>query len=277
MRRSPKTSCVQTLSRGLALLEVLYGHEDGLSLHDLSQVLKCPKPSLLRLLDTLVERGYLHVDPAGGRYSLDALHLLRASNLYRPTSGRCAAIRLVLQDLSRRTGETAALAVLDPRGGSAATVDHIEPSHVVRAVPPVYRAMPALRASLGRAWLAWLDDAEALETAHRWAAAAGESPVEAAQDLADVAAIRSQGYAVVLDAEGNELAVIAAVVTDGDGRPFGGTVVLAPAFRVGPGRIPEMGRAVRTAATMLSNVFARDSIAQDLEQDRELVGASREH
>jgi len=275
MRRSSKTGHVQTLARGLAVVETLYGHEEGLSLHELSERLKCPKPSLLRLLDTLLDRGYLRLDEATGRYALDALHLLRASNLYRPASGRCAAIRRVLEDLTRRTGETAVLAVIDPRSGTVASVDHVEPSHIVRAVPPVFRPLPALRASLGRAWLARLSDAEAAESASRWAAAMGAPQDEADRILADLDVVRAQGYAVTIGSAEPDLVAVSQVVVNAEGRAFGGAAVLAPACRMTPDRLEEIGRAVCAAARMLSNLFARDPVAVDIPAEPQLAGAAQ--
>ena len=274
MSRSPKTCLVQTLSRGLAVLETLYGHEDGLTLHELSQRMKCPKPSLLRLLDTLLARGYLGLDEATGRYALDPLRLLRLTNLCRPAHVRFAAIRSILEGLTERTGETALLAMLDSRTGTAASVEHVEPSCVVRAVPPTYCSLPALRTPLGRACLAESSDAEATETAHRWAQATGLPTEEVGEALADLDTIRSQGYAARAYAD-YEVGVVAAAVTDAHGQPFGGVVVMAPACRVTDERLREIGGMVCAAAEMLSNLFARD-FNLTVASEPALAGAYRE-
>ena len=68
---------VQSLQRGIALIEALAGRHEGMNLKELSRAAGCSSAATFHLIQTLVEAGYVHRHEDPARYTLgDKLHLL---------------------------------------------------------------------------------------------------------------------------------------------------------------------------------------------------------
>ncbi|MDX9974236.1 MAG: helix-turn-helix domain-containing protein, partial [FCB group bacterium] len=100
----------RSLARLMALFGLLSRASDGMSLAELNVALETPKSSLLNLLRPLVAEGYLlH---GNGNYRL-------GPSIFRLSAAVLAAwnfpkmIRPFMEELSRRTGETVLLGVLN--------------------------------------------------------------------------------------------------------------------------------------------------------------------
>jgi DNA-binding IclR family transcriptional regulator len=150
----------RSVQRLLGALALLAAADDGLSLADLSHDLAAPKSSLLNLLRPLVTQGYLilhnNVYSLGpGIFDLSARILARWS--------RTGHLRPFLEDLVRRTRETATLAVLDGGGRRVVYSDVIDSPQPLRYVIEPGGNAPLYCTAAGRVLLAfgtaaWRDD-----------------------------------------------------------------------------------------------------------------------
>jgi IclR family mhp operon transcriptional activator len=100
---------VRAVARALTILELLTRHQ-ALGLEELHQLAQLPKPTLVRLLSTLQERGWIWRRLCDRRYTLSAERLAGDDALrFRQRLSECAAPQL--QALSERTGLVADLAL----------------------------------------------------------------------------------------------------------------------------------------------------------------------
>ncbi|MBN1676227.1 MAG: IclR family transcriptional regulator [Kiritimatiellae bacterium] len=122
------TPPIQSLDRGLALLEAVGGAGRSVSLPELTRVLGIDRSSVFRLANTLRRRGFL-AHPGGSRdYVLgSAIVRLGAALPWRSTLVQIAGPPL--RRLAEETGETAHLAIRD--GGRALFIGHHRTSQPV--------------------------------------------------------------------------------------------------------------------------------------------------
>lgn len=100
---------VRAVARALTVLELLTRHQ-SLGLEELHQLAQLPKPTLVRLLHTLRDRGWIWRRLCDRRYTLSAERLTGDDALrFRQRLSECAAPQL--QALSERTGLAADLAL----------------------------------------------------------------------------------------------------------------------------------------------------------------------
>ena len=107
---SVRSELVQSLDRGLLLMELVSQANEPISLAELGRMLDVDRSTAHRLLGTLVKRGYVHQDPDTKRYrpGLKAVKLAQQalSDLRLPLQARP-----FVQALMRDTGESASLAM----------------------------------------------------------------------------------------------------------------------------------------------------------------------
>lgn len=144
-----------TLARGLRLLDLLAQHPDGATVKELSQSLELNLSTCYRLVNTLVDLGYvskatdrkLRLGPALGRlYGAFSRQLWPERDL-----------RPILVDLAHLTNETACASTWE--GGEVVLTAVVEgPQHLrVSGLRPGLRSAPHSRAS-GKAMLAYLGE-----------------------------------------------------------------------------------------------------------------------
>ncbi len=189
---------VQTLVRGLTVLEVLNGSR-GLTAAEASVACRLPRTTTLRLLSTLVKLGFVRFDDASRRYypatrvlslsaGFDRADLLneRAGAVLREAAGevRWPMHFSVREELSMQV---------------RSSTDHATPLAVHKVLPGM--RIPLLQCASGLAWLG----TQAPEVCSRivdaalavpGAASAGETKWNREQLEAELAQTRQRGYAV---------------------------------------------------------------------------------
>ena len=144
-------SIIQSLDKGLYLLEVIEQAGEPIGLNALWRRLQWDKATIHRLLSTLEKRGYVHRDPQRKTYTLGlkihALHssLLRELDLHGIT-------RPHLVELTATTGQTAHLAVVVEK--SVVFIDRVTGSDVISVNTQIGAREPLHCTALGKAFLA---------------------------------------------------------------------------------------------------------------------------
>ena len=189
-----RPAAVKSADRTVELLEVMSRSERQLTLTELHKELSYPKSSLYMLLQTLVSRGWVEVDPQRGSYGIGVRALLVGTSYLDHDPVVRTAIR-VMEQVRQQINETVHLARLD--GADVVYLASRESEHHLRVVSRVGRRLPAHATSLGKALLAERPDDEVREMLP--ARLVGLTPYTLTDHeglAADLALTRARGYAV---------------------------------------------------------------------------------
>ncbi|GAB3693573.1 allantoin degradation transcriptional regulator AllR [Actinocorallia lasiicapitis] len=192
---------VRSLERAFELLELLADAGGEMALSELTAASGLPMPTIYRLMQTLVGRGYVRQEPSK-RYVLGP-RLIRLGDGASRLLGTWA--KPVLARLVDEIGETANMAVLE--GDEVVYVAQVPSRHSMRMFTEVGRRVLPHCTGVGKALLAQLpaETARAIVTRTGMPARTDRTFTDPEALMAELAKIRDQGYA--LDDEEQELGV----------------------------------------------------------------------
>jgi IclR family transcriptional regulator, acetate operon repressor len=241
---------VKSAVRTVELLEYFARNLGQHSLGELQEVLGYPKSSLYVLLRTLVELGWVEVDPTGTRYSIGVRALLVGTS-YIDGDPIVLAARDTMDWLATETTETIHLARLD--GADVVYLATRESRHYLRPFTRVGRRLPAHATSLGKALLAARGEEELRATLPARLEQLTEHTITDMDALlAELAETRARGYSV--DHEENTLGLRCFGVALGGGPSRDAISCSVPVARLAGGREQEIVRALLTARERLEGL-----------------------
>lgn len=237
--------------KALAILDMIAASDRPLQFTDLLQTSGLPKPTLHRMLQTLLESGLVRLRPGDRTYAIGFKVLELARRLRRDNEIRTAA-RVSLAEVSAITGEAAHLALLD--GLHVVYADEHRTSQAIRDYYATDRRLPLHCSAVGKAILAFLDPQSAAMTLGRLDLTAyTTATLTAADDLAaELEIVRMQGYAIDNEELESGVRCVAAPIVDADGDVLSAIGVSGPAFRLPLARCHELGAEVVVAAAEVS-------------------------
>ncbi len=252
---------VRSVSRALAILEVMAREEDRLGLVAISRLVGLDPTTTHRLLHTMEEHGFVTQSPIDGKYSLGIRAFQIGNAVTRVTILRQVA-RPFIQVLMERTGETANLAVKD--GAEAAYVEQVAGPHFLRTFSEVGRGVPLHCTAVGKALLMGANEVELKRLAAGGLKRYSPNTVTTLDGfVAEVQRCREQGYS--LDMEEFELGArcLGAPILGSDGKVLCAISVAGPAARMSAERLrglvpiitrsaAEISQALRLAAPAVS-------------------------
>lgn len=147
-----RNGSVQSIVRAFALLEAMSQGPGETGIAELAKRASLHVSTAHRLLATLVALGYARQSAETGRYAVGA-KALQLADAYSGQTDLRGAARPVLERLSRETGETANLVVLD--GHEALYVDKAESAQNLRIFSRIGRRTPLYCTAVGKVLLAW--------------------------------------------------------------------------------------------------------------------------
>jgi len=188
----PAEGGVQSVRRALDVLEALAAAGGTASLGELAAACGLPAPTLHRIAGTLADRGYLRHTP-DRRYSLGSRLVPLGADAHALLGERALP---VLRGLTKRTGETANLAVLTQ--GRAEYVAQAPGRHAMRIFTEVGNRVALHCTGVGKALLAAVppDQASRLIAAAPLAARTAATITDPAALQAEIALIRARGHAL---------------------------------------------------------------------------------
>lgn len=228
MKQRSDTNAVQKVCM---LLSAMSGPAPS-RLKDLAATTGLDKASILRVLETLIDEGFVTRDAAHKSYQLGDQALLLGLAMQQ----RMPVVHLARPFMLRvaaNSGDTALL--LQRMGNEAVCIDREFGGYPIRAnYLEVGTRRPLGLSSGGLALLAWLPDEEiAAVLDNSQAALQRNYPAISRQFIEDqVARARQQGYACVLNLLVEQMGGIAVPLFGADGRPFAAMVVSALARRI---------------------------------------------
>ena len=233
VKKTPQVATIQSLDRGLAILQAVASSREPMSLNDVANLIGIDRSTAFRLLHTLRQRGFLANPAARKDYILGSTvwtlsnHYDWSQMLVRIASGH-------LKMLAAETNETAHIAIRE--GRSALFIDYAVASHMIAVAGRIGQLLPLYCTAHGKALLA---DATAAELKSIFSGHPlrryTPSTITTLADLArDCSLIAERGYAVD-DAEfGEEIRCVAAPIRAQGGDIVGSIGISAPVARVTP-------------------------------------------
>jgi IclR family transcriptional regulator, KDG regulon repressor len=236
---------IQSLARGLKILELLGQAQDGISITELAAHLGVDKGSASRLVATLASYRYAEKDAQTRRFHLGPQVVSLSRSVLARLPLRQAA-KPFLHQLMERTGECAHLAV--PAQGKVLYIDQVESPATLRVNAQVGTMNPLHCTALGKALLAF-GDLEIPPVLESYTPHTLTNPGRLRKALERV---RDQGYAV--DDEEFDLGVrcIAVPVFDFRAKVAGSIGISGPATRMTLERMPDLAASVVEIGRALS-------------------------
>ena len=258
------------LDRALAAMELLAVDPQWRRLSDVASALDLQKGPAHRLLAEMAALGWVEQDQATDRYRL-TLKLALLGQQYLRGTGLPGVVQPVLDDLAARSRELVRLTVVQgPALHWFASAQGALPGLVYQ---PALNGRPQLHTTAnGKAWLATLDDAQAVRLALADGLGAAPKPgvvmgpraIGSVEHLLrELKTTRRRGYGLAVEeAEPGVKAIAVAVRTPDDGRTVGTMSIAGPLLRMGPERDAEFHALLRQAADTLGLVWPRPDQAQ---------------
>jgi IclR family transcriptional regulator, pca regulon regulatory protein len=154
-REDRATDFVESLDRGLRLLQNFAASGEPMSLSDLARAAELPRATARRILFTLERRGY--VSSEGKLFALTP-HVLTLAASYLRSNQLTTVLQPVLDRISAEAQEISSLAVLDRY--DVVFIARSSPMRVFSGGIDIGYRLPAFCTSVGRAMLGQLSDDE---------------------------------------------------------------------------------------------------------------------
>lgn len=248
--------------RELRVLEQLARAQHPQTLSMLAQRLDLPKTSLMRLLATLVESGFVIKAP-GEQGFLPGTRAARlaVSILCTPHFSRSA--RAILARLVEATGESCNLTALE--GDSMRYLERVETHHPLRLSMEVGAHVPLHCTATGKLMLALMDDSTRRATLDRIALASHTPRTQTQRGVLeqDLALIRQQRIGIDREEFVLGMVAVAVPVLDGKGRMIAAIASHGPTARVSLPFLLDQVPRMREAAGNMERVFAETAAASD--------------
>jgi len=233
-RDSKPNNLVQTIARASLILDILGQNPQGISIRELSAIIKLPKGTTHRLLSSLFYFGYVRQDSKTRNYFL-GLKLVELGNLLLSQLDLRKEAEPLLRDLAERTNETVHMVFLDR--GEIVYIDKVELDHNpsgLRMASRVGLRNPAHSSAVGKVLLSHLPEEElnGLIKEQGLPKRTENTITDPIQLKEHLKAVRTQGYAV--DDEENEKGIrcVAAPIYNEVGKAVAAVSISGPAFQV---------------------------------------------
>ncbi|WP_421506919.1 glyoxylate bypass operon transcriptional repressor IclR [Erwinia rhapontici] len=247
---------VQSLTRGLKLLEFIAESHGNVALTELAQQAGLPNSTTHRLLTTMQQQGFVRQVGDLGLWTIGS-HAFVVGSSFLQSRNLLALVHPMLRTLMEASGETVNLAVLDISDHQAVIIDQVQCTQLMRMSAPIGGKLPMHASGAGKAFLANLDDKQVSELLHRqglhhYTPKTLISPHSLKENLAQV---RKAGYSFDDEEHALGLRCIAACIYDEHREPFAAISISGPISRITDDRVTEIGALVIKAAKEITREY----------------------
>ena len=237
-----------TLVKGLQLLEVLARSRDSQGVSELAELLSLGKSNVHRLLQALVELGYVIKDESTAQYqvSLKVWELGVAVDV--GVRIKAAAAEAMIRLLAR-TRETVHLSILD--GEEVVYVHKLDSPEPVRAYSEIGGRAPAFCVATGKAQLAWQPQPVLAAVLSHLRAHTPRTITDPQEYLREMDRVRANGYAVNRGEWRETVWGVAAAIRSAKGNVLAAIGVSGPSARIKPAQIKVLADEVIAAARLV--------------------------
>jgi len=241
---SLKSKNVRAVERAIAVLECFLPDKPWMSVLEIQRKVPLSRPTLYRLLQTLIAKGLVRAEGDPQRFALD-FGIGRLAHSWIGGIDVIALARPFLAELRTATGETAAFFLR--RGDLRQCVAELASPHVLAISRGLGETDQLWRGASGKAILAFLDDNEIAEVTRRL-----PKTINKATLAADLARARKDGYFVSRGEVFVGAIAIAAPYFDHTGSVAGSVGVFGPEARLDERWVAKTASSVVKSASELS-------------------------
>jgi IclR family transcriptional regulator, acetate operon repressor len=246
------TGQVQSLTRGLSILEALAASDGGLTLTDLAHRVQLPPSTTHRLLSTLEKMGYVY--PAGnlGLWCV-GLQAFTVGTTFLSNRDFIGQSHAYMHRLMEQAGETANLAILD--GTEAVFIAQVQCHEMMRTLVKLGSRVPLHASGVGKSIFAALPDVQIDAILKvRGLPRITENTIVATETMwAALRVIRQRGYSFDDEEHARSTRCVGAAVYDEHGEPLGAISIAGPSSRLVDERIRHLGPIVAHIAEELTH------------------------
>nr|WP_154928666.1 glyoxylate bypass operon transcriptional repressor IclR [Pantoea agglomerans] len=254
---APAGGQVQSLTRGLTLLELIADSHGSVALTELAQQAGLPNSTTHRLLGTMQQQGFVRQVGDLGLWTIGA-HAFVVGSSFLQSRNLLALVHPVLRRLMEQSGETVNLAVLDLSDHQAVIIDQVQCTQLMRMSAPIGGKLPMHASGAGKAFLAHLGDEQVTALLHQkglhyYTAKTLMSPQSLKENLAQV---RKAGFSFDDEEHALGLRCVAAPIYDEHGDAFAALSISGPIARMTDDRITELGALVIREARQVTLAYS---------------------
>lgn len=253
----PAVGQVQSLTRGLRLLELIAESHGSVALTELAQQAGLPNSTTHRLLTTMQQQGFVRQTGDLGFWTIGA-HAFVVGSSFLQSRNLLALVHPVLRSLMESSGETVNLAVLDLSDHQAVIIDQVQCTQLMRMSAPIGGKLPMHASGAGKAFLAHLSDEQVSTLLHQkglhpYTPNTLMSPQSLKNNLAQV---RKAGFSFDDEEHALGLRCVAAPIYDEHGEAFAALSISGPIARMTDDRITELGALVIREARQVTLAYS---------------------
>lgn len=254
---APAGGQVQSLTRGLTLLELIADSHGSVALTELAQQAGLPNSTTHRLLSTMQQQGFVRKVGDLGLWTIGA-HAFVVGSSFLQSRNLLALVHPVLRSLMEQSGETVNLAVLDLSDHQAVIIDQVQCTQLMRMSAPIGGKLPMHASGAGKAFLAHLGDEQVTALLHQkglhyYTPKTLMSPQSLKENLA---LVRKAGFSFDDEEHALGLRCVAAPIYDEHGEAFAALSISGPIARMTDDRITELGALVIREARQVTLAYS---------------------
>lgn len=239
-------SAVRALTRGLEILECFDEDNFTLSLTDISNRTGLSVSTISRLIQTLVQKGYLNKD-INRKYTLGN-QIYRMMKVISNSSNLRAVALPILESLRDRFDETASIYVV--RDNMRVCIESVESHQALRRSVEVGETLPLARGAVGYVLLSWLPYSQRSKIIK-------ENPYLNETTMSDT---RKAGYVINDGLQEPGVFAIAAPVFNSQGVNVAAIAVTGPSYRINETMRRELTESITMYSRLISKALGFDEI-----------------
>ncbi|PLR45010.1 MULTISPECIES: glyoxylate bypass operon transcriptional repressor IclR [Yersiniaceae] len=250
------TGQVQSLTRGLTLLEYIAASHGSVALTDLAQQAGLPNSTTHRLLTTMQQQGFVRQVGDLGLWTIGA-HAFVVGSSFLQSRNLLAMVHPVLRRLMEESGETVNLAVFDHSDSQVIIIDQVQCNALMRMSAPIGGKLPLHASGAGKAFLSTLPEERVVALLHKtglhsYTPRTLTAPAKLRQALEET---RKRGYSFDDEEHALGLRCVAACIFDEHQDAYAAISLSGPVSRITDDRVTELGALVIHAAKEVTQAY----------------------
>jgi DNA-binding IclR family transcriptional regulator len=242
---------VNSLSKALRILEIFSPQQTNLSLSQLSRILKIPKSTLLNMIRTLEDAGYLYKAKNSQNYRL-GFKLMELSYNARVSLSIVQYALPFMEELQSQIGEIIYLTT--HINGRVLYLECIYPAKKAVTYSTNGKTLPMHCTGCGKAMLAFMSDADVEKIIKQWGLPriTANTITDARELKKALAKYRKLGYAIDNGEEGHNVRCIGMPICSSGGFVAGALSISGSSMTMTDDKFPEYARILSSACNFLS-------------------------
>ncbi|MCF6097467.1 IclR family transcriptional regulator [Thermovorax subterraneus] len=243
---------IQSVKRALFIMEKLAASEKGCSAVEIAKELGVNRSTAFRLVETLVDMGYVRQDEFTKRYHL-TMKVFSLGNMLLERMDIRSASKDILEDLNKKSGHTVHLGLRD--GYEVVYIDKLAGKNTIQMYSMIGKRAPLYCTGLGKAILAFLKDHEIDEFLGtvKLKKFTANTITEPSLLRKEIEKIRRRGYALDLEEHEEGIRCVGAPIFNCYNEVIGSISVAAVAITLGKKSIEDYSEEVVKAAKKISS------------------------